>query len=73
MQVIKVFIETSPGRRVQANQLDWKWMNAAGWDDVYTGQRAKGWDKSGKPIHGIAYPEPPRPLSQRPSDYSIKR
>jgi len=67
--MISIEIKDSNGKFHQMKSIDWKWTNAAGWDDIYTGQRARGKNKKGETVCGIAFPSPPRPLSSRPSDY----
>lgn len=67
--MIKIFVETENGR-VRLNNVDWKWCNAAGWSDIYTGQRIKGVDTKGNEVVGIAHPDPPRHRSTRPSNYA---
>lgn len=67
--MIKVWIVDENKISHRLNQIDWKWSDAAGWDDVYDGQYIKGWDKNNKVVYGIAKVNPSRPPSSRPRSW----
>lgn len=46
------WVVTDDGKKHALNGLDWKWTGAAGWDDLYEGQRVRGTTMSGDHVMG---------------------